>query len=142
MCRTSLGLEFSPELCVQFLTQQKTFDIVLAHHSEPPDEVRQQIQTLKSIPAIASLAPRVILYTKGLAPDSTYQQQERLNQELDADILRTLPNVGREGDTYLAHIVGTTTSWLDIHCLHKRKWSLSSWPRSGYNIALPIVYRP
>ena len=90
---------------VQFLTQQKTFDIVLAHHSEPRDEVRQQIQTLKNIPAIASLAPRVIIYTKGLAPYSTYQQQERLRLELDADILRTLPNVGREGDTYLAHIV-------------------------------------
>jgi len=95
---------------VQFLTQQKTpqqntFDIVLAHYSEPLDELRQQIQILKNVPAIASLAPRAIVYTKGLTPDSTYEQQETLRQELDADILRILPNVGREGDTYLAHIV-------------------------------------
>jgi hypothetical protein len=84
--------------------QQKTFDIVLAYYSEAPDVVRQQIQYLKSLPALAPLAPRVILYTKGLGVDSTHEEQEALRRNLDVDILRVLPNVGREADTYLAHI--------------------------------------
>lgn len=83
------------------------FDIVLSHYSEDPGEVRNGVEVIKQIPAIAELNPRVIVYTKGpigSSPDAD-MKLEALRQSLGADIIRELPNQGRESDTYLTHII-------------------------------------
>lgn len=81
------------------------FDIVLSHYSEPPEEVKRGIQQIKAIPAIAALMPRAIVYSKGLDIISQTNNFEQLKLQLGADILRTLPNRGRESATYLNHII-------------------------------------
>ena len=86
-------------------TKTPKLDIVLAHYSEPSDEVQESIQLIKKIPSIAELSPRVIVYTKGPASTATDANLEVLRKEFGADILRTLPNRGRESGTYLSHII-------------------------------------
>jgi hypothetical protein len=89
---------------------QHRFDIVLAYYDEPHEEVREGIQIIKSVPGIAALDPRVIVYSKGPANNITnrndkVKQLEELRLSLNADIIYELPNVGRESDTFLGHIV-------------------------------------
>ena len=83
------------------------FDIVLAYFDENPAKVRKEIELLKVVPAIAKLNPRVIIYTKGPtgSSDEAGIRLEVLRNQLGADIVRMLPNVGRESHTFLAHIV-------------------------------------
>jgi hypothetical protein len=83
------------------------FDIVLAYYAENPHEVRQSIELIKSVPAIAELDPRVIVYAKGPLDsfNDPYTQLDDLRQRIGADIIRALPNRGQEGDTYLTHII-------------------------------------
>ena len=86
---------------------QPPFDIVLAYYDEDPEEVRNEIELLKAAPALAKLHPRVIIYTKGPVASSSKPGLELavLRKQLGADIIRTLPNIGRESHTFLAHIV-------------------------------------
>jgi hypothetical protein len=84
------------------------FDIVLSHFTENPIDVRRDIEQIKMVPGIAQLNPRVILYAKGPiaspCPDPCHQL-DILREQVGADIVRPLPNVGRESDTYLTHII-------------------------------------
>lgn len=81
---------------------QRRFDIVLSRFQENPSEVSSAIAQVKKIPSIATLDPRVIVYNKGGEPVSDWIA---LREALGADVLYTLPNVGREGDAYLTHII-------------------------------------
>ena len=81
------------------------FDIVLSYYDENPVKVRNEIELLKAVPAVAELNPRVVIYTKGSVEPSGKAGLEVLRNKLGADIIRTLPNVGRESHTFLAHIV-------------------------------------
>ena len=84
---------------------QRRFDIVLAHYQETPWKVKSAVTLLKAVPSITELNPRVIVYSKGMEAASNATSSMALKEQLGADILYTLPNVGRESDTYLAHIV-------------------------------------
>ena len=86
-------------------TKTHHLDIVIAHYSEPPAEVQESIRLIKNIPLISALSPRVIVYTKGAASTTTDADLKAFKKELGADILRTLPNRGRESGTYLSHII-------------------------------------
>jgi Protein of unknown function (DUF3431) len=81
------------------------FDIVLAHYDENPDDVRKGVHLIKSVTGLVALDPRVIVYHKGSLSTSTTDDLEALRESLNADIVRTLPNLGRESDTYLSHII-------------------------------------
>ena len=102
----SLKIHFYPSLSILPHSPSR-LDIVLAHFDENPDEVRHQIELIKHVPVIAALNPRVVIYTKGPMTSTSEAdiQLEVLRTRLGADIIRVLPNQGRESDTYLTHIV-------------------------------------
>jgi Protein of unknown function (DUF3431) len=94
--------------CFYSRMSRSQFDIVLSHFTEDPIAVRREIEQIKMVPGIAKLNPRVILYTKrpiaSPCPDPCHQL-DILREQVGADIVRPLPNVGRESDTYLTHII-------------------------------------
>ncbi|GAA5844306.1 hypothetical protein JCM9279_001762 [Rhodotorula babjevae] len=87
------------------LVPSPTLDIVIAHHSHPPADVAHHIAAVRLIPLARKSRVRVYLYEKG---DWTDEELWRgLSGAMDPrkDGLVRLPNVGREGGTYLEHIV-------------------------------------
>jgi len=69
------------------------YDIVVAYYNEPLETLNSTIETIKALLPVRS-RHRVIIYAKG-------ESQGLL--ELAHEVV-TLPNVGREGETYLNHI--------------------------------------
>ncbi|KAG9746698.1 hypothetical protein KCU73_g7548, partial [Aureobasidium melanogenum] len=81
-------------------------DIVMSMYHEPPSHITDTFSVLRSIPFIGSKSPRLILYTKDPLADTT-----ELQHLTNATKVIQLPNVGREGHTYLHHIL---SSWDDL----------------------------
>jgi hypothetical protein len=81
-------------------------DIVISIYREPPSHVTDTFSILDSLPSIGSKAPRLILYTKDPTANLTL-----LQQQTNATKVIQLPNVGREGHTYLHHMI---SSWDDL----------------------------
>jgi len=79
---------------------QREFDIVLSYYSEDIDFVAQYIRYLKNVLTLKKLNPRIIIYNK-----NSKINNEILKLILNADIVQLLPNLGREGGTYLYHII-------------------------------------
>jgi hypothetical protein len=71
-------------------------DIVMSIYREPPSHVTNTFSLLNSLPSIGSKTPRLILYTKDPTANLTL-----LQQQTNATKVIQLPNVGREGHTYL-----------------------------------------
>ncbi len=74
--------------------------LVIAHHNEEPFWMRRWIDSVRSIPYIQELGVKVIIYTKGRGTDLV-----TLKETIAADDVFQLPNVGREGSTYLHHLL-------------------------------------
>ncbi|GAA5903416.1 hypothetical protein JCM8208_001914 [Rhodotorula glutinis] len=110
------------------LVPSPTLDIVIAHHSHHPSEVAHHIAAVRLIPLARKSRVRTYLYEKG---DWTDQELWRgLSGAVDPrkDELVRLPNVGREGATYLEHIVAHYNASLSAIDASK----VSSWaPRLG-----------
>ncbi|CAD0089779.1 unnamed protein product [Aureobasidium vineae] len=81
-------------------------DIVMSMYREHPSHITQTLSLLNSIPSIGSKSPRLVLYTK-----DPHANTALLQQQTNATKVIQLPNVGREGHTYLHHI---TSSWDDL----------------------------
>lgn len=81
-------------------------DIVMSIYREPTSHITSTLSLLTSIPSIGSAFPRLILYTKDPSTNLTLLQQQN-----NATKVIKLPNVGREGHTYLHHII---SSWDDL----------------------------
>jgi hypothetical protein len=79
---------------------QIEFDVVLSYYAENVIVVARFIQNLRNISTLQKLKLRIIVYNKNPKIQSTY-----LKTVLNADIVQLLPNVGREGATYLYHII-------------------------------------
>jgi hypothetical protein len=82
------------------ILSQRQFDIVLSYYSEDIDFVAQYIRYLKNVSNLKKFNPRIIIYNKN----------PKINNEIlklvsEADIVQLLPNLGREGGTYLYHII-------------------------------------
>jgi hypothetical protein len=73
-------------------TESRSFDIVVSYHDEPLPELITTLTSFLMLPNVAPLAKRVILYALGLPPSTSV-------------LVTELPNVGREGETYLHHII-------------------------------------
>jgi hypothetical protein len=67
-------------------------------YQEPIDEVGKLINDLKSIPTLADA--HVTIYTKDSEANNTH-----VKQKTATDYVISLPNVGREGETFLNHIL-------------------------------------
>ncbi|KAG9656798.1 hypothetical protein KCU64_g5626, partial [Aureobasidium melanogenum] len=81
-------------------------DIVMGMYHELLSHITHTFSLLKAIPAIGSKSPRLILYTKDPLADTT-----ELQHLTNATKVIQLPNVGREGHTYLHHII---SSWDEL----------------------------
>lgn len=84
-----LDLGYTPEVGVEF---------VISMYKERVDEVAYLISRLKSIPNLRE--SQVHIYVK-----DDEANVEWVQQGTGADIVTILPNIGREGETYLNHII-------------------------------------
>lgn len=76
------------------------FDIVVSMYHESPSAVKAMLTSIKTTKPFGNIQPRVILYTK-----DPHANLYVLKTETGADVVRQLANLGREGGTYLHHIV-------------------------------------
>jgi hypothetical protein len=76
------------------------FDVVLSYYAENANFVARFIQYLRNTSTLQKLKSRIIVYNKNPKINNTY-----LKTILKADIVQQLPNLGREGGTYLHHII-------------------------------------
>ena len=76
------------------------FDVVLSYYAEDIEFVARFIRYLRNTSTLQKLSSRIIIYNKNSRVNATY-----LQTALKADIVQQLPNVGREGETYLHHII-------------------------------------
>jgi hypothetical protein len=74
--------------------------VVLNYYAENITDVARFIQYLRSVSTLEKLKYRIIVYNKNSKINDTY-----LKEVLNADIVQHLPNLGREGGTYLHHII-------------------------------------
>lgn len=79
-------------------------EIVVAHYHESLEKLNRTLNEIKLLPAFVNLKPYTVVYTKGedhFHPLNLTQMQDTIG----ADALFHLPNFGREGDTYLHHMI-------------------------------------
>ena len=86
--------------CNDPIKSHRQFDVVLSYYSEDIDFVAQYIRDLRNISTIKMLNPRIIVYNK-----NSQINNEVLKLLLRADVVQVLPNFGREGGTFLYHII-------------------------------------
>lgn len=76
--------------------------IVIAMYQEDITEVKQYLQRLLSIPSVAATRPRIFIYVKGGPP--FVAQAREAGIALAHDVVE-LPNIGREQESYLRHVI-------------------------------------
>lgn len=76
------------------------FDIVVSMYEEDPVFLKQTLDTIKTTAMLKSLKLKIIVYTK--SPDTDLKV---LKETTGADVVERMENLGREGGTYLKHIV-------------------------------------
>lgn len=96
---------FVPHLDSDY-TPPKQLEIVVSMYDESPGAVRQLMSELRKIPLVHSNQPSLFLYTKDNTANVT-----ALKLETGADHVKILLNGGREGETYLHHIL---SRWNDL----------------------------
>ncbi|KAF2095705.1 hypothetical protein NA57DRAFT_44385 [Rhizodiscina lignyota] len=95
---------------------QFDLDIVISMYNEEPASVVEMLTDLKALPIIQRRSTRIFIYYKG-ASDLTFN----LEHHLENTRLIHRPNIGREGETYLYHILSrrdnlaTHTLFLQAH---------------------------
>lgn len=77
-----------------------TLDVVFAYYDEPVDHITEQMEYLRSVPSVGDRDPVFIAYVKGA--DVNLAEFKR---STGVDEVYRLANKGREGDTYLHHIL-------------------------------------
>jgi len=83
-----------------FRSPIRGFDVVISYYAENVPFVARFIDYLRNISTLQRLKPFIIVYNKNSNINNIY-----LKQALKADRVQQLPNVGREGGTYLYHIL-------------------------------------
>ena len=76
--------------------------VVINHYEEEPFYISTWLDDLRIVPYVKTLGLHVTIYTKGPSPNL-----EQLKETTAADEVIHLPNTGREGGTYLQHILKT-----------------------------------
>jgi hypothetical protein len=94
---------YSSTLLDQDYVPQLPVEVVLSMYKEPADEVSKVISNLRSMPSLSDAY--FTIYVKDSEADN-----EDLKQRTGADRVATLPNIGREGETYLNHILNRWNS--------------------------------
>lgn len=93
-----------PRLLDQFprgaIRRRTTVDFVFAYYDEPIAEFNSMIEEMLAVPGMAGKETRVIVYTKGDLPPA-----QLATKLVRADEIHRMQNIGREGGTYLHHII-------------------------------------
>ncbi|KAF3920950.1 hypothetical protein ABW20_dc0106379 [Dactylellina cionopaga] len=84
----------------------RRLDIVVSHYNEDAGKLGSLIDAIKAIPNIKGLEPNLIIYTKNNESDIS-----EIMSLTGANQVTILPNEGREGGTYLHHII---SRWDDL----------------------------
>lgn len=88
----------SPAFLDRNYQPQFPVEIVLSMYDEPIDKVVEVIHNLRGMPSFSDAW--VTIYIKDSSADNT-----AIKQRTGADYIVTLPNIGREGETYLNHVL-------------------------------------
>ncbi|KAI0433744.1 hypothetical protein F5Y09DRAFT_298062 [Xylaria sp. FL1042] len=83
-------------------------DIVIARYDEPVEQVIRTVQLALELPNIAGRKVRTIVYNKGTLNETELAIDFPIQSGL---VIRQLENVGREGDTYLSHVIDSEQDW-------------------------------
>jgi hypothetical protein len=83
-------------------------DIVISQYDEPVEQVIRTAQLALDLPNIVERKIRTIVYTKGIINETELAGNFPIQSGL---VVRRLENVGREGDTYLSHILDGQQDW-------------------------------
>jgi hypothetical protein len=85
------------------------FEIVISMYDESPEDVKAMLSAIKATTFLSTINPHITLYTKN--PSHSYENAfEELKAQTGADQVKALDNLGREGGTYLHHIVSNWDS--------------------------------
>lgn len=76
------------------------FDIVVSMYDEDPASVKRMLDSISKTNPLSTITPNIIIYTKDSSADL-----EALKDATGATNVTLLPNLGREGGTYLHHMV-------------------------------------
>ena len=79
---------------------EEAMHMVIAMHQEDINEVQQYVSQVLSIHSVAFSRPRIYLYVKGGPEAAAEARQAGFAHEVIE-----LPNMGREQETYLRHVV-------------------------------------
>lgn len=114
----------------------RRFDIVISMYQENQTQIAEELREIKNLPPLQGLEPNIIIYVKD--QDANL---EALKEAAGADVVKIIPNRGREGGTYLTHILddwdnlATHTLFLqgDIHMLSQLKARITDYfvPQTG-----------
>ncbi|KAI8955386.1 hypothetical protein F4801DRAFT_529136 [Xylaria longipes] len=83
-------------------------DIVIAWYDEPVEQVVRTVQLALELPTISGRKVRTIVYNKGTLNETELDVNFPVQSGL---VIRRLENVGREGDTYLSHVLESKQDW-------------------------------
>lgn len=86
-------------------TPYADIDIVIARYDEAASSVADNINALLVTPKIQAKDVRFIIYNKGTQQEDFQHDVAAMISDQSEVQFQTLDNVGREGDTYLHHIV-------------------------------------
>lgn len=93
-----LNVEFRSSLFTK--SPKPQFHIVVSHYQRDIRSMRVWLDQLRSVPYLQSLGIRVIVYSK-----NEILNLADLKATTAADEVHQLPNIGRESETYLQHIL-------------------------------------
>ncbi|GAA5897820.1 uncharacterized protein JCM6883_000831 [Sporobolomyces salmoneus] len=79
-----------------------TVDVVISYYDEPLPSVRDHLNGVRKVGFVRDRKERVIIYNKGPKEEDEIRKGMELKKE---DEVIVLENVGREGETYLKHIL-------------------------------------
>lgn len=90
-------------LCHTFTSPtSRTVDLVIAYYDEDLSHSRNHIEEMRNVPFVRERSNRVVLYNKGPKGEEELRKELKLRRD---DEVVGLPNYGREGATYLQHIL-------------------------------------
>ena len=89
----------SPEPNTSSSVNKARLHVVIAHYEEDPFYIRTWLDDLRTLAYVKSLGLHITVYTKGSSNPA------QIKATTAADEVVQLPNTGREGGTYLYHIL-------------------------------------
>ncbi|GAA6062677.1 hypothetical protein JCM10212_002500 [Sporobolomyces blumeae] len=93
---------YCPNSALAYDSDGRSVDIVISYYNEDLNAVRDHLDAMRKLPFCADRKDRVVVYNKGERAEGELRNELRL---YDYDEVVPLENVGREGETYLKHIL-------------------------------------